>query len=186
MATDASATATLVIAVVGLVLSVASLVWQATTFRLSGPRVRVELLIGAVSRNGFATAPLGSGWQRSLEQLQANGLPTAVLAVRVRNVGRQATSVERYEAAFNNRASYSLTVPPPGCPSLPYRLEAEAQAVWWLPLEDVAQFVVRSQNVLSKPMTAAAMRIELGSGRKYQTEQRVTLDELRSWLSSRT
>ena len=47
--TTGPSTAVLVIAVLGLVLSVASLVWQAATFRLNGPRIRVELLVGAVN-----------------------------------------------------------------------------------------------------------------------------------------
>ena len=42
---DPFAVATLVIAVLGIVLSVASLTWQAAAFVLSGSRVRADLLL---------------------------------------------------------------------------------------------------------------------------------------------
>ncbi len=54
------AVATLVIAVLGLVLSVASLTWQAATFVLSGSRVRADLKHGAHNGGVLATEELGS------------------------------------------------------------------------------------------------------------------------------
>jgi hypothetical protein len=117
-------TATLVFAVLGLVLSVASLVWQAATYTLSGPRVRADLRVGATNGQAFGHVPAGPDWQRQVEHMVAQGMHTPILAVVVRNVGRQATSVTGYQVYLDTGQRLGLTGTPQGTPSLPHRLEA--------------------------------------------------------------
>jgi hypothetical protein len=47
------AIATLVLAIIGLVLSIASLGWQFATFMLSGPRIEAELWVGFADDEGI-------------------------------------------------------------------------------------------------------------------------------------
>ena len=51
------AVATLVLAVVGLVISVISLTWQVVQHSLTGSRVRAELLLGGFGFGGVVTGP---------------------------------------------------------------------------------------------------------------------------------
>ncbi len=184
--TSGPSTAVLVIAVLGLVLSTSSLVWQAATFRLNGPRVRAELLVGAMSAHGFATAPVGKNWRRDLAALQRNELPNPVVAVRVRNIGRQATTVTGYRAVFDTGGPYGLTGAPPGCPQLPYRLEADDVGMWWLPLDEVARVVLLTgeADVVMTRVQTVQMAVDLGSGRQVTTRSRLHADELRSWIAA--
>lgn len=119
--------ATTVIAALGLAFALAALAWQAWSFRQAGSRVRVEIRSGLMGRGGMVTTP-GAATTQQLEQLRAQGYETPVIAVRVMNSGRGATSVASvgviYEggAAFENQAAMD--------PPLPYRLEGEHEETW--------------------------------------------------------
>ena len=77
---------TLVFAVLGLVLAVASLVWQFASFQLSGPRVRVRLREGLRDLQGVLIGP---------PAMYPNAVGEHVLAVEVVNSGRLPATVRR-------------------------------------------------------------------------------------------
>lgn len=87
--------ATLAVAIVGVVLSTASLVWQFADYLLSGPRIRVQLL------HGVADDDLSSVKSWSLDSVPSNDIvdarladPTRELAVVViRNIGRSSVYI---------------------------------------------------------------------------------------------
>src|SRR5258708_4430487 len=85
---------TLVIAVLGLVLSILSLIWQAATYILSGSRVRAELKHGARSADVVVSGP--PGWKR----VAAQGLDEEVIGIEVHNLGRMAASIDSVHAAL--------------------------------------------------------------------------------------
>jgi hypothetical protein len=89
---------TLIIAVVGLALAVASLTWQAVTFVLSGSRVKVELHHGA--HDGAGNLISGPPLAQALRQAAEQGFVHEVIGAKVRNVGRVAVTVERIEAVL--------------------------------------------------------------------------------------
>ena len=124
---ETSDVATTVIAALGLAFALAALAWQAWSFRQAGSRVRVEIRSGLMGAVGMVTTP-GAATAQQLEQLREQGYSTPVIAVRVMNSGRGATSVVSvailYEggAAFENQAAMD--------PPLPYRLEGEHEETW--------------------------------------------------------
>lgn len=188
--TSGPSTVVLVVAVLGLVLSTASLVWQAATYRLNGPRVRVELLVGAVSSyggaGGMATAPVGPTWQRDLAALRQQGMAEPMVAVRARNIGRAPTTVTDVGATFDTGAAYTLAGGTPGSAPLPHRLEAEDSAVWWLPLGEVAGIVRGTAEVDGlRTVRTVRMSVVLGSGRKITTAKALHADELAAWQAAR-
>ena len=177
MSNDAD-TSTLVIAVLGLVLSVASLAWQAVTYRLNGPRIRVAMRVGASNGTGYGTAPVKANWQRGVQQLQEQGLHTAIVAVLVRNVGRQATTVVRYEAILDTGMAWGLTGAPPGCPPLPHRLEAESQVLYYLPLQDCINMAYATAGSEKTKARHLQMKVELGSGKVLTAKERLPAPDL--------
>jgi hypothetical protein len=124
-----SYSATTIIAVVGVVLALASLAWQAVSFRLSGSRVSVDLRPGM--RHGTGTAAVTSPapvFPGQMEMMQSQGFTDPVLAVEVRNAGRSATNIVNVAVLFSNGASYSDMV---FNPPLPFRLEGESEQTWY-------------------------------------------------------
>jgi hypothetical protein len=156
---------TLLIAVVGLGLAIASLVWQAATFVLSGARVRVEIQIGA--HDGAGT--IMSGPPESLSQgmglLARQGYANEMIGARVRNRGRMAMSVESFEVVFSNKIA--LSHPGNGLgPDFPYRLEPQSSASWFLALDPVRHAVATSASTLGTPNPdRVRVRVGLGNGK---------------------
>src|SRR5919204_5203102 len=87
------------IAVLSLILAVASLTWQAATFALSGSRLRADLRHGARNATVAVTGVPGS---QSLDTLTQQGFTEEVFGVEVRNVGRLAAEVSRVQVALAN------------------------------------------------------------------------------------
>jgi hypothetical protein len=139
--------ATTLIAVVGLVLAVGSLIWQAASFRLSGSRVSVDIGEGArhVSGTAVVSAP-GPALRNQMQAMVAQGFTDPVLAVEVRNRGRSPTNVLAVAVAFDNGASYSSTTFEP---PLPFRLEAESEETWYFNRAEVLAAAVAMGQALS-------------------------------------
>jgi hypothetical protein len=81
---------TLVIALLGLIVSVVALTWQLVEHRLTGSRVKVQVLAGALGDGGAVTGPLE---KFNHELLVRAGLRRPVVGVQARNVGRLAVDV---------------------------------------------------------------------------------------------
>jgi hypothetical protein len=143
---DFVTSATLVIAVLGLVLSVVSLTWQGATFVLSGSRFRADLKHGAANAGGVVHGPPGS---QPLQSLAAEGFTAEVIGVEVRNVGRLAATVDRVEASLANGLKVNLFSELLG-PSLPHRLEPQSSASWFMPAAPIRRTVAVSAHVLKR------------------------------------
>jgi hypothetical protein len=139
-----SDSATTILAVLGVVLALLSLAWQAATFYLSGSRVSVEIRSGVRSATAAATIP-GTAPVTHLEQMRSQGLEQAVLGVRVHNSGRSPTSVVSIDLLLPKGASYSqMGFDPP----LPFRLEAESEETWHIDADDVRAYAATLTKVL--------------------------------------
>jgi hypothetical protein len=138
------AVATLVIPVLGLVQSVASLTWQAATFVLSGSRVRADLKHGAANAAGFLTG--APGVYRSVDD---QGLGDEVIGVKVRNVGRLAASVDSIEVAMAGGMRMQMPSEVMG-QSLPHRLEPQSSASWFVPAEPIQRVIRANAQVLKR------------------------------------
>lgn len=172
----APSTPVLVISVLGLVLAVASLVWQFATFRLNGPRIRTTLRVGTAGA-GLTLAPVRTGWQRVLAQLVDQGAGEPVVAVEVRNVGRSAATVVGFQAQLDNGMSFLPTSPPAGGTTLPHRLEAEDQVTFWMPYKTCVNLMNASRRT-SRPGRALQMQVQFGSGRTVDTKERLAARDL--------
>lgn len=115
---------TTVIAVAGLVLAVAALVWQTWSFRVSGSRVSVTIREGLIDAPGTqaVTAPDGAT-PSHLQSMRRQGFTNQVLAVEVMNSGRSPTNVKSVSVRYENGAAFTLTRVQP---SMPFRLDAES------------------------------------------------------------
>jgi hypothetical protein len=126
---NGSGLATTIIAVLGVVLALASLAWQAVSFRLTGSRVSVYLRGGMKHMSGVSavTTP-GPVTPGQIKMLQNQGFTVPVLAVEVKNSGRSPTNIVNIALLFGSGASYSETV---FDPPLPFRLDAESEQTWY-------------------------------------------------------
>jgi hypothetical protein len=133
--------ATLVIAAVGIVLATVSLVWQALTFFLTGPHVKVRLSEGLrAPLGGVVIAPPSIYTNAGRAALEADGYTDHVLTVTARNAGRAPVSLSRLSLRFANNAVF---VYPGGAGNvpLPHRLERAADVTWYASVEDVVPYV---------------------------------------------
>lgn len=159
---------TLVVAIVGVSLALASLAWQAATFVLSGSRVRVALRRGALRRTvGGAARALGPLQPRAKDYavMRSQGFTDEILAVEVRNVGRMAVSVEDVAATTEDGWSFQRAADPEN-PALPHRLEPGAKETWHVELS-VFQHLVDTDG----KQREAWMTVELGTGKVLRTKQ---------------
>jgi hypothetical protein len=171
MMMDCVEVATLIIAVLGLVLSVASLTWQAATFVLSGSRVRADLKYGAANAAGALTGPPGS---TPLVSLIAQGFTDEVLGVEVRNLGRLAATVDRVQVAIAGGIKLQTLLDVKG-PSLPHRLEPQSSASWFVPAAPARRAVAVSAQVLKRADPCKVwMEVDV-VGKAVRTRQSVRL-----------
>jgi hypothetical protein len=152
---------TLVIAVVGLGLSLVSLTWQIVEHFLTGHRVTVELLWGGVGNRGVVTGPV----QGTLDAFAQQGFTDLVVAVRARNVGRLPVDVKGFDVQVAGSISFSLGPEDWHLnPRTPHRLEAGSEATFYIPLDMVMQAIHASEAIQPYSGRIRA-RAQLATGR---------------------
>ena len=133
--------ATLILASLGVGLALASLAWQAFSFRISGSRISVEILAGLGGvmggQRGVATLP-PTAQRHELDMVRSQGLTEPLLAVRVYNTGRGATSVAAVDVLFDDGGAISNTAYDP---PLPFRLIGESVQTWYFDASFAAGYV---------------------------------------------
>src|SRR6266487_1555047 len=131
--------AALAVGICGVVLASLSLGWQAAVYALTGGRVKVGLLVGAMGNGGMVTRPavtLSADW---LQDLASQGFTRPIVAVTVANVGRQPVGVVRW--GLKSGLGMSLYPPPNEIgPSLPHRLDVGDAATWVVDMHIVQTF----------------------------------------------
>jgi hypothetical protein len=163
--TGGSDPTTTILATVGVVLAVASLVWQAWTFRLSGSRVSVKLRSGMrdLANTAAVTGPNHLMTDQEL-RLHAQGFTHPVLAVEVKNSGRSHTSIQSVSIQFANGAVYTGSH---SDPALPFRLEAENERTWFFERGQTVAYAQAMGQVFStgSPLTICGSVSLGGRGR---------------------
>ena len=127
---------TLVIAVLGLVLSVVSIGWQIAQHVLSGPRVGVELLWGGMGSDRVATGPV----RGSLDAFRHAGVSEPIYAVKGRNRGRLPIDVTGFTVEMEGAGGYSVAGWRPN-PTLPHRLDSGSEVAFYVPLTDMTKAI---------------------------------------------
>ena len=164
--------ATLLIAVLGVALGVASLTWQIVAHVLSGGRVKVTLKVGGHSGQAMASMPANKVTPASLKQITSQGFSQPVIAVDVRNVGRMPVTVERWGIT----SAQGIQAIPWGNsigPTLPRRLESGESASWAVDLSTALNLAQVSLAVLGKGKSSTRIVgvVELADGRMYKTPE---------------
>jgi hypothetical protein len=165
-------TGTLVVAIIALCVSTATLTWQIVLYLLGASRPKVELRIGGMNEMGAMTAPIGG---IDLDQLVRQGYETLVLAVEVQNRGRLAVSITAWRIAFDNAASYTQpNWAPNDRVALPHRLEPGAEAIFLCPLSEV-NVAARALRKSSKPPKSCRASVSFGTGKTVRSKTRMAL-----------
>ncbi len=161
---DAFDVVTLVLAVLGVVLGVSSLVWQAVTFVLTGARVTVKLLNAAVQDGGALTWPVGG----SGGPVPPPGSALA-LGVEVTNSGRTDVDVVSWGLDFGEGI---VLVPGEWWPNakLPHRLQHGSQRTWFTQARDVQSV----PNARRKEVSVSGF-VRLGDGRTVRTREHLAV-----------
>jgi hypothetical protein len=165
--------ATLVIAVVGLALAMLSLGWQAATFFLSGPRVKVYLREGLRGPVGVMLAPASIYTGEGRDALTRMGYTEHVLGVEAVNRGRLPATIGHWSLKFKNDVAYQNPTDPTN-PSLPFRLEPETSATWYAPAEDLQEVQDAFTDQSERQATLHA-EITLASGRTIRSKNALVI-----------
>lgn len=134
--------AALIIAIVGLVIAVASLTWQAVTWFYEGARVKVEVTYGLVTCGPE--------------------LSDQMVIVTATNVGRSPVGVTGWGFDLGGGKTMIVREPVPGSTDLPTTLAGGHGAKWFVPLDEVRAGMQRAGVRSAVPI------VNLGTGNKAQ------------------
>jgi hypothetical protein len=181
--------ASLVVGIIALALSLASLIWQAATYFLTGPRVRVRLHEGYGGPGGLMLGPTSMYTKDGLDALGRMGYSEHILAVEAINLGRLPATVNHWSIKFGNGVIYQNPNDELN-PKLPYRLEPHSSATWQAPAE---HFQSVQEDFTDQGEAAATVQgeIKLQGGRTVSSRNRLVVKSSgirqvrRKWLPSR-
>ena len=157
---------TLVIAVLGFLVSGISLTWQVLQHVLSGDRVSVELLWGGFREGAVVVGPIHAG---SLDSAVSQGFTELIFAIRGRNKGRQAVDVTGYQVSIDGGFSYSLPGWHPN-PTPPHRLEAGSSVTFYVPMGDVLATIDATREVIGGTKGGLRGTLDLGTGKTVHSD----------------
>jgi hypothetical protein len=165
--------ATLIVAILALVVASASLTWNVVQFLLGGSRPTALLVVGALAPGGMVTMEAGSDTAKELDRLAAtDGYNQGVIGVRVINRGRAPTTVQRWEIKTDDPSGISLN--PLGesiGPPLPHVLAAGAQETWVTDLAHAARLAAATAGTFNRPLPPVYGVVELGTGRALRSKR---------------
>ena len=142
--------AALIIAGIAGAMALASVVWNIAEFRLSGARIKVNLLFGAVGPSGLVSFPsIPRDWQLLVSQ----GFTEPLVGINVVNKGRASTVVEHFRCRLSNGfalADAQLQFNP----DLRFVLEPHRSETWRLQTRDVMALAKASRSIGHSASTA--------------------------------
>jgi hypothetical protein len=155
-----------------VLLSLASLGWQAFTFWRSGHRVQVELRAGAIGSGSklltFSEEARHKFPIRSLASAVGQGFRSPVLTATIRNVGRQSVTIQQcnWKAGDMSLAQPGTTVGD----SFPRRLEPGDQCLAVIDLTVITTILAASGAVLNDHRRDVTAVADLGTGRSVRSK----------------
>jgi hypothetical protein len=173
--------ASIVVGAGGLALAAASLTWQAVTWRLSGGRVKAELLVGAIQTIGNMSVTFPAGHPlKDLDDIADQGFTRKSLFLSARNTGRLPVVVEQWVVLFPGGIRIRQLNSRLG-PDLPHRLDVGESAQWAIELETIMPTVqwFRAEKKLAKVLRRRSVKVRievgLGDGKVIRTPEKVRL-----------
>lgn len=167
-------------------------------FAMSGGRAKAQLLAGAMNARGdIMTASMRNWTEVWSDRAAEQGYIHRVFAVRVRNTGRMAITVERwtftvlkvarradqigmislFDAISATRKRSVMSLAPLGAalsgPELPHRMEAgDKQVMWAFDADEVLRFAAVARDAFNMPAALPIIAtVELGNGRVYRSDR---------------
>lgn len=137
---------TLALAILGVALALASLLWQAWTWMHDGPIVKLETL------NHFPA--------------YGDQIGEALVALKVSNRGRSATTIESWGLELPGGSSLFVTDQPAWFTRLPHRLEPHSSIDLRISHEDIRR-VAQERNI---PFSQFRPWVSIGDGRKVYSK----------------
>jgi hypothetical protein len=154
---------TLVVALIGALTGVASLVWAVASYLASGVRVKVELNCGWLANGSYvhfdpatATEPDTTGPRDK-----------PIFGVTVRNIGRLPAVVGK--ASVGTDQMEVTTVNDILSPKVPYELPVSAEATWFFPADQILA-LLRTAEEAGLSTTTLYASANLGTGRTVRTK----------------
>jgi hypothetical protein len=168
----------LALAILGLLISFGTLVWNLALWRLTLGRIKTTLSWAA--RAGTMLFTMSPSGEYPGEYFATQGATTPALAVRVQNVGRSPVFVDNYMVHCESgmqagwvRGTGSMA----GIPTLPLKLEPGDAKQFFVDLDQIYGIIAAGFAIgkLPKPVQRAWMIVELGDGRTVRTKKEVVL-----------
>lgn len=165
-------TVTLVIAVLGLVAALGSLLWQWFSYRLAGPRLKVALRRGYMGPGNLVS---GRADFDASAQMALQGLTEQLIGVEVQNVGRLPISIDGAQAKFESGMLFgeTLTINP----VVGMRLEPHSSESWWVRWD--ALVAVATASAAANPKWNHPQKIRMvvspAAGKKKETKEHVLI-----------
>jgi hypothetical protein len=156
---------TLVVAIIGALTGVASLVWAMVAHLTTGVRAAVELSCGWVTPDSFLSFDPATVKQRPFGE-GVTGRP--VFGVTVRNRGRLPLVVT--SLGVGTTAVSLLRFEDPYSPPLPHELGVSAEATWFAPAHDLVTLLAASQHA-KLPTTELQASARLGTGKSIKSRK---------------
>lgn len=167
--------ANFVLALIGLVAAVASLVWQAVTFTLSGIRPQCKMAHGAINPGQqYATYPIVGRTLQLPSSAVAQGFTEEALFVTVHNAGRLPFTVKNWRLVLEGGVSTGVLNNPFG-PTLPHRLDVGEEATWAIEMNQVRQVADAWRTQHGGASVPAWMEVQVGNGKTYKSKEVVDL-----------
>ncbi|HET8661512.1 MAG TPA: hypothetical protein VFM55_21260 [Micromonosporaceae bacterium] len=141
--------ASLVVAICGVILGSLSLGWQVANHVLTGGQVTVALRAGAIGRDGLVTVPPGDIAEGWFTGLAGQGFPRPVVAVQVANIGQQPVTVTRWSLQHWLGTSFVPAAVSVGRP-LPCQLDVGESEMWAVDLQAVTAWVKATEETFGE------------------------------------
>jgi hypothetical protein len=159
-------TIALIAAGIGAITGISALVWNIAEFRLTGPRVKGQLLFGAVGPAGLVSTR--ETHLRDWQTLARQGFVEPLVGIEVVNSGRASTQVHHFSCRLSNGFALSdvqLSVNQP----IPFVLEPHRSERFWLPAQEV-KILVESARGTSLPVKHMTMEVEITGPKTVSTK----------------
>lgn len=168
--------ATTIVASLGVALALASLAWQAWSFKATGSRITVEVARGLKRGNAVAMTTADAK-PSEIEGLRKQGFTEPTVAVRIYNAGRGSTSIVDILLSVGGGSGVTdAKLDPP----LPFRLEGESEKTWHFDarlVQGVAQ--VWSEAAPDSSWDTVHAEVRIGGSRKVvRSENTVPVEAL--------
>ncbi len=166
-------TVTLVIAVVGLVLSVASLGWQMVRHRLEQPRLTVQLLRAWAGAGSLVSGPPKSDMSG---YMHSQGMTLDLLAARVRNTGRYPITIRDASARLEDGTGIGSVGGQLNPSGEDKRVQPFSAQTWYVELEPVRAAVKAMHALKATGRQKVWMIVEPEVGPVVRTKDSIDID----------